>query len=113
MTGAAPAPHTPPAPDPQRAAARDVSRILGLRIALAVPVLLLALAGAVLLYRASISTDTFGPFIEGQQPSQIRLYSTPWLVGAAGCLLVAGLAVVFAVRDLVRRRRVRRTLSRG
>lgn len=91
-------------------AARSVAGVLAVRIALAVPVLLVALAGAVVLYRESISVHVFGPFIEGDAPSRIRLYSTPWLVGAAGCLLLAGLVVVFAVRDVVRRRRVQRSL---
>jgi hypothetical protein len=83
--------------------------ILRLRIVIGAVLALLSAAAAVPLFSASISTSVWGPFIAGDPAVTIRRYSSPWVVAAAGALLVAGLLMVFVVTDLVRVRRIRRS----
>lgn len=84
--------------------------ILRIRIAVGALLGLAAAAATVPLYRTSISTSTWGPFIEGDPVVTIQRYSSPWVLAAAGALLVAGLLLVFVVKDLVRLRRMRRSV---
>lgn len=92
----------------ESAGAEGVVRILRLRLVLELVLGVVAVGGAVLLFRKSINLTLWGPFIAGDPVVTIRKYSSPWVLGAAGALLFAGLLVVFAVKDLVRVRRLDR-----
>lgn len=95
----------------QRAAGRaagDVATVLVTRMLMSWLGALAALFGAVLLYRQSISSSLWGPYLPNSPKVTIVRYSTPWIDGAVGLTLLAGLLVTAAVADLVRWRRVRR-----
>jgi len=88
----------------------------GLRSGLAVRAAL-SLAGGVLLLvcglvmaRHGIVDHTFPAFVEGEQHTIITSYSGPWLSGAIGVGLVAGLLLVSGITDLWRRRLIGRDL---
>lgn len=89
-------------------AAARVASVLLVRVGLALLGAVIAVAGAVFLYRASMKSSQWGPFLADAGPVTIVRYSTPWIAAAAGAVLVAGLLVTAAVTDLVRWRRVRR-----
>lgn len=89
--------------------APGLAPILTLRIVIGTVLALAAAGASIPLFRASISTSVWGPFIAGDPAVTIRRYSSPWVVAAAGALLLAGLLLVFVVMDLVRLRRVRRS----
>lgn len=89
--------------------APGLAPILALRIVIGTVLALAAVVASVPLFVASISTSVWGPFIAGDPAVTIRRYSSPWVVAAAGALLLAGLLVVFVVTDLVRLHRVRRS----
>lgn len=89
-------------------AAGDVATVLAVRMLLALLGAIAALFGAVLLYRHSISGALWGPYLPNSPKVTIVRYSTPWIDGAAGLTLLAGLLVTAVVADLVRWRRVRR-----
>jgi hypothetical protein len=88
----------------------------GLRSGLAVRAVL-SLAGAVLLLvcgilmaRHGIVDHTFPAFIAGASRTVITSYSGPWLSGAIGVGLAAGLLLVAGITDLWRRRLIGRDL---
>lgn len=82
--------------------------MLAVRMAVSGVGVVLATVGAVLLYRHSMRSALWGPFRGTTEPVSIVRYSTPWLMAAAGALLIGGLLLTAFVADLVRRRRVRR-----
>lgn len=102
------APGAPERPGADRATP-GLAPILVLRIVIGFLFALAAVGAAIPLFRASISTSVWGPFISGDPAVTIRRYSSPWVAAAAGALLLAGLLVVFVVTDLVRLCRVRRS----
>lgn len=56
----------------------------------AAAVLLLA---AVLSYRHGIATNLFPPYLADGGPTSINRYSAPWIAGAAGLVMLAGLLI--------------------
>lgn len=89
-------------------AADAVASVVAVRMAIAALGVLAALYGAVMLYRHSMRTTLWGPFLPGEPQVEIVRYSTPWLLAAAGLALLAGLLFVAVVADTVRWRRLRR-----
>lgn len=85
-----------------------MASVLLVRAGLAVLGAVIAGGGAVFLYRASMKSSQWGPFLADAGPVTIVRYSTPWIAAAAGAVLAAGLLVTAAVADLVRSRRIRR-----
>lgn len=71
-----------------------------------------AVFGAILLYRHSMRPRQWGPYLPGDAPVTIERISTPWLIGATALVLLGGLLVTALAADLVRWRRVRRSLRR-
>ncbi len=125
MTTAAPGPAVPAAPKVPatraegggrtrlpgtRRAAGDVARVLVVRAVLALIGAVAAVVGAVAMWQRSMHDSDFGPYL-GKTLTPVTRYSGPWIVGAAGLALVAGLLVVAAVTDSHRAIRLRR-LSR-
>lgn len=66
---------------------------------------LLALAGWML--GEGTRDDLFPPVLPDGPPVVITRYSGPWIAGAAGMALLAGLLLVTAASDLWRRRAMR------
>lgn len=87
--------------------------MLALRIWVAGAGAVLAGAVAVWLYLQSMSVSVWGPYLPDGKPVEITRYSTGFLVGAAGALLVAGLLLTAAMADAVRRSRLRRAAGPG
>jgi hypothetical protein len=86
---------------------RGVAKVLLLRGILAVVAAAALIAGAVLLFRHSMRTDVFPSYSDDSKASYITRYSAPWIAGAAGALLLAGLSLTAGITDLVRRLRLR------
>ncbi|WP_029136247.1 hypothetical protein [Nakamurella lactea] len=89
-------------------AADAVASVVAVRMVIALLGMFAALYGTVMLYRHSMRTTLWGPFVAGESKVAIVRYSTPWLLAAAGLALLAGLLLVAAVADTVRWRRLRR-----
>ncbi len=92
---------------PTDRAAGDVATVLLVRMVVALIGAAASVIGAVLLFRHSVRPQQWGPYL-GDAPVTIQRISTPWLVGATGLLLLAGLLVTAVAADLVRWRRLRR-----
>jgi fructose 1,6-bisphosphatase len=93
-------------------AAGEVATVLAIRMSVALLGAIAALAGVLVLYGHSMRSSQWGPYLPGESAVTIERYSTPWLIGATGLALLAGLLVVAAVADFVRWRRVRRAARR-
>ena len=78
----------------------------------AVAAVVLAVA-AVLVFRHGVRDDHFPPNVSGAGATVITRYSAPWIVGAAGAALLAGLAFTSVAVDLFRRIRLQRARRRG
>lgn len=96
-----------------RLASTGVASVLAVRMWLAAAGAVLACAVAVWLYFQSMSTSLWGPYLPDGKQIEIVRYSTGFLVGAAGALLVGGLLLTAAVADAVRRSRLRRATRPG
>lgn len=88
-----------------------MANLLILRAVLGLLGAAVAFVGGVLMWRHSMRDSNFGPFFADPAMTPVTRYSAPWIVGAAGLMLVAGLLVVAALSDGYRAIRVRR-LSR-
>lgn len=109
---AAPASSLRPFGRPTDRAAGDVATVLAVRMVVALIGVAVAVFAAILLYQHSIRSRQWGPYLPGDAPVTIERISTPWLIGATGLVLLAGLLVTAVVADLVRWRRVHRALRR-
>jgi hypothetical protein len=89
-------------------AAGDVSSVLLIRALVGAFATVVLLAGAVLLFRHGIRSDTFPPYVSGTTSSTVVRYSAPWIAGAGGAALLAGLSFVSFSVDLFRRIRLQR-----
>lgn len=89
-------------------AAGDVSTVLLVRsiVAGGATVLLLVVAGLLLAH--GIRGDAFPGYLSDGKNVTIVRYSAPWIAGAAGCALLAGLSFVSFGVDLFRRIRLQR-----
>ena len=94
-------------------AAGDVSTVLLVRSIVAGAATVLLVVVAVLLFDHGVRDDTFPPYLSGAKSTTIVRYSAPWIAGAAGCALLAGLAFVSFGVDLFRRIRLQRARDAG
>lgn len=62
----------------------------------------LAGAGAWLLLRHGVRTDTFPPFLADTESTPITRYSGPWITAAAAVALLAALLLLSAALDVIR-----------
>jgi len=92
------------------AAHRGLRSGLAVRASLSLAGGVLLLACGILLARHGIVDHTFPAFVEGQQHTVITSYSGPFISGAIGVGLVAGLLLVAGITDLWRRRLIGRDL---
>ncbi|WP_229674350.1 hypothetical protein [Nakamurella endophytica] len=99
-------PSPPGPPEAVRRAAHELGRTLLVRGAVLAAVAVLLVVAAVLAYRHGVRDDTFPPYVAGTTGTTITRYSGPWIAGAGGALLVAGLLAVGAARDLLGWRRM-------
>ena len=88
-------------------AERKLATVLTIRLVVGVVGAAAAVVAAVLLFRAGRSVGEFGPFMADGELTSIDRYTGPWIVAAAGALLVAGLLLVSATADGVRAGRLR------
>jgi len=98
----APAEPGPPVGAPVAAPAAAMSRVLVLRAVLAVLMAIVAAILAVLLYRHGVQQWPFGPVAPEKSQTYVPRYIGPWMVAAAGALLVSGLLLVSAGSDASR-----------
>lgn len=71
------------------------------RVAVAVGELLVAvvlIVGAFWCWHQGLHTADFPPYTKGVEVQPITYYSPPWLSGAIGCVVLAGLLTVDAFR---------------
>lgn len=59
------------------------------------------LVAAVLSYRHGIATNLFPPYLADGGPTPINRYSAPWIAGAAGLVMLAGLLITHGSARLV------------
>lgn len=87
----------------------DVSSVLLIRAVVAGVAAVLLLAIAVVLFRNGVRPNRFPPYVAGVERTFITRYSGPWIGGAAGVAVLAGLSFVSFGVDLFRRIRLQRT----
>ena len=94
-------------------AAGDVSSALLIRAIVAAVATVVLLVVAVLLFRHGIHNNAFPGYLDGQKSTEITRYSAPWIAGAAGVALLAGLSFTSFGTDLFRRVRLQRVRRRS
>lgn len=112
-TAPQPAVNVPLSPAAVGRAAGDVSSVLLIRTIVAVAATVVLVLAAVLVFRHGVRDDHFPPFLRGQSTTIITRYSAPWMVGAAGAALLAGLSFTSFAVDLFRRIRLQRARRRA
>ncbi|QNK82810.1 hypothetical protein [Nakamurella sp. PAMC28650] len=94
-------------------AAGDVSSVLLIRTIVAAVATIVLVVAAVLLFRHGVRPDHFPAFLSGTTSTVITRYSAPWIAGAAGAALLAGLCFTSVTVDLFRRVRWQRARRRA
>jgi hypothetical protein len=89
-------------------AAGDVSTVLMVRSVVAALGTVALVVAAVLLFRHGVRGDHFPPYVSGASSTVITRYSAPWIAGAAGAALLAGLSFSSVAVDFFRRLRLQR-----
>ncbi|SDO95277.1 hypothetical protein SAMN04515671_2459 [Nakamurella panacisegetis] len=112
-TAPLPAVELPLSPRAAGRAADDVSTVLLVRAIVAGTATIALLMVAGLLFAHGVRDDTFPPYLSGTKSTTIVRYSAPWIAGAAGCALLAGLAFVSFGVDLFRHLRLQRARRAG
>ncbi len=98
----------PASPTDAARAADDVSTVLLIRAVVAGLGAVALLVVAVLLFDHGVRPDNFPSFTTGARYTVITRYSGPWIGGAAGVALLAGLSFTSFGVDLFRRIRLQR-----
>ncbi len=93
-------------------AAGDVSSVLLVRSVVAAVATVVLVVAAVFLFRHGVRGDHFPPYLSGSTTTVITRYSAPWIAGAAGVALLAGLSFTSVAVDVFRRIRLQRARRR-
>lgn len=107
-TAPQPAVDVPLSPRAAGRAAGDVSSVLLVRSIVAAVGTVVLVVAAVLMFRHGVRGDHFPPYVNGTTSTMITRYSAPWIAGAAGVALLAGLAFTSVAVDVFRRLRLQR-----
>lgn len=94
-------------------AAGDVSSVLLIRAVVAAVATVVLLVVAALLFAHGVRPDNFPSYVSGTTRTVITRYSAPWIGGAAGIALLAGLAFTSSAVDAFRRVRLQRARRSG
>ncbi|MET3808521.1 hypothetical protein ABIB25_005550 [Nakamurella sp. UYEF19] len=94
-------------------AAGDVSSVLLIRAVVAGVATVVLLVVAVLLFDHGVRPDNFPSYVSGTTRTVITRYSAPWIGGAAGVALLAGLSFTSCSVDVFRRVRLQRARRTG